>query len=42
MSDDLRKDTSTKVKETLTPDVMKSDAQKLKEASTDTADRVAR
>ncbi|KAK1146377.1 hypothetical protein N8T08_003164 [Aspergillus melleus] len=41
MSDSGRKDFSTKAKEELTPDSMKSTQDKAKEATTDTTDRVA-
>ncbi|KAH8701718.1 putative chaperone/heat shock protein Hsp12 [Talaromyces proteolyticus] len=42
MSDDGRKDFSTKAKEEITPDSTKSTQQKVKETFTDTTDRVAR
>ena len=40
MSDDLRKDFSTKAKEALTPNEAKSDGQKAKESVTNAADKV--
>ncbi|KAI9738232.1 MAG: hypothetical protein M1834_008730 [Cirrosporium novae-zelandiae] len=42
MSDEGRKDFSTKAKESMTPDSSKSTQQKVKETVTDTTDRVAR
>ncbi|KAF2252633.1 putative chaperone/heat shock protein Hsp12 [Trematosphaeria pertusa] len=42
MSDAGRKDFSTKAKEEMTPDSSKSTQQKMKEAFTDTGDKVAR
>ncbi|OJD10131.1 hypothetical protein AJ78_08731 [Emergomyces pasteurianus Ep9510] len=42
MSDSGRKDFSTKAKEEITPDSSKSTQDKIKEAATDTKDRVAR
>ncbi|EEH22302.1 hypothetical protein PABG_04513 [Paracoccidioides brasiliensis Pb03] len=42
MSDAGRKDFSTKAKEEITPDSTKSTQQKVKEAFTDTGDRIAR
>ena len=42
MSDPGRKDFDTKVKEKFVPDAMKSDSQKVKEATTTTADKAAR
>jgi hypothetical protein len=42
MSDFARKDFSTKMKEGVTPDTTKSTQQKVKEAVTDSGDKVAR
>ncbi|KAK2746270.1 hypothetical protein FQN55_005698 [Onygenales sp. PD_40] len=42
MSDTGRKDFTTKAKEEMTPDSAKSTQDKLKEAATDTKDRLAR
>ncbi|OGM48898.1 heat shock protein hsp9 [Aspergillus bombycis] len=42
MSDNGRKDWSTKAKEELTPDSAKSTQQKMKEGATDIGDRFAR
>jgi hypothetical protein len=42
MSDAGRKDFSTKAKEHMTPDSTKSTQEKIKEAGTDTSDKIAR
>ncbi|KJF60117.1 heat shock protein [Coccidioides immitis RS] len=42
MSDPGRKDFSTKAKEEITPESTKSTQEKIKEAATDTKDRIAR
>ena len=42
MSDASRKDIGTKIMETITPQMMKSDSQKTSEHATDKADKLAR